>query len=252
MANTSPQTTTRGFMRGFKDGIPIALGYIPIALACAISAIQAGLSVGVSELLGAMVFTGSGQQAAINLLKGGTTAIWLYALTIFVVNCRYILFAISIAQRFDPKMKTWQRVLFGVLNTDEIFGVAMKEKGTLEPSYLLGLGTSPYLGFLLGTILGAVATDLLPAAIRPALGIMLYAMFIAIIVPSAKKSRPVLVVVCIALLLSFIMECIPAIKVVLDSSWIIIICAIVTSLIGAFLFPIKDDQEAPETKGVEE
>ena len=77
MANTSPQTTTRGFMRGFKDGIPVALGYIPIALACAISAIQAGLSVGVSELLGAMVFTGSGQQAAINLLKGGTTAIWL-------------------------------------------------------------------------------------------------------------------------------------------------------------------------------
>ena len=251
MANTSPQTAPRGFMRGFKDGIPVALGYIPIALACAISAIQAGLSVGVSELLGAMVFTGSGQQAAINLLKGGTTAIWLYALTIFVVNCRYILFAISIAQRFDPKMKTWQRVLFGVLNTDEIFGVAMKEKGTLEPSYLLGLGTSPYLGFLLGTTLGAVATDLLPVAIRPALGIMLYAMFIAIIVPSAKKSRPVLAVVCIALLLSFIMECIPAIKAVLDSSWIIIICAIVTSLIGAFLFPIKD-QEAPETKGVEE
>lgn len=240
MENCVPQTKPRGFMKGFKDGVPIALGYIPVSIACAISAIKAGLSIGVSELLGAVLFTGTGQQAAINLLKGGETAIIMYAITLFVINCRYMLFSISIAQRFEKDMKLWQKILFGILNSDEIFGFAMKEQGMLEPSYLLGLGTSPYIGFFVGTTVGSLVTDLLPASVSSALGIILFAMFIAIIVPAAKESKSVRMVVLIALILSLVMECIPAVKAYLDASWIIIICAIVTSLIGAWLFPIKE------------
>lgn len=251
MSNSNPQVA-RGFMKGFKDGIPVALGYIPIALACSIAGIQAGLGIKLTELLGTMVFSGSGQKAAIDLFVSGETAVIMYALTLFVVNCRYMLFAISIAQRFDPNMKTWQRVLFGILNTDEIFGVAMKEKGTLESSYLIGLGTSPYIGFFVGTTLGAIATDFLPVSLRSVLGIMLYAMFIAIIVPSAKKSKAVTTVVLIALGLSAVMECIPAVKAHLEASWIIIICAVVTSLIGALLFPMKEGEKTLEEKEAEE
>lgn len=241
MENCTGVDKPKGFMKGFKDGMPIALGYIPISIACAISAIKAGLSFGVSELLGAALFTGTGQQAAINLLKGGETAIIMYAITLFVINCRYMLFAISIAQRFEKGMKLWQKILFGILNTDEIFGFAMKEKGTLSPSYLLGLGTSPYIGFFVGTTVGSLVTDLLPASISSALGIILFAMFIAIIVPAAKESKSARGVIFIALALSVIMECVPTIKVYLDASWIIIICAIATSLIGAWLFPIKEE-----------
>lgn len=241
MENCTGIAKPKGFMKGFKDGMPIALGYIPISIACAISAIKAGLSFGVSELLGAVLFTGTGQQAAINLLKGGETAIIMYAITLFVINCRYMLFAISIAQRFEKGMKLWQKILFGILNTDEIFGFAMKEKGTLSPSYLLGLGTSPYIGFFVGTTVGSLVTDLLPASISSALGIILFAMFIAIIVPAAKESKSARGVIFIALALSVIMECVPTIKVYLDASWIIIICAIATSLIGAWLFPIKEE-----------
>ncbi|MBQ2672087.1 MAG: AzlC family ABC transporter permease [Clostridia bacterium] len=241
MENCTGIAKPKGFMKGFKDGMPIALGYIPISIACAISAIKAGLSFGVSELLGAVLFTGTGQQAAINLLKGGETAIIMYAITLFVINCRYMLFAISIAQRFEKGMKLWQKILFGILNTDEIFGFAMKEKGTLNPSYLLGLGTSPYIGFFVGTTVGSLVTDLLPASISSALGIILFAMFIAIIVPAAKESKSARGVIFIALALSVVMECVPAIKVYLDASWIIIICAIATSLIGAWLFPIKEE-----------
>ena len=241
MENCTRVDKPKGFIKGFKDGIPIALGYIPISIACAIVAIKAGLSIGISELLGSVLYTSTGQKAAIDLLKGGETAIIMYMVTLFVINCRYVLFSISIAQRFEKGMKLWQKVLFGLLNTDETFGFAMKEKGSLSPFYLLGLGTSPYIGYFIGTTIGALVTDLLPASISSALGIILFAMFIAIIVPAAKESKSIRFVVFVALVLSVVMECIPVIKAHLDASWIIITCAIVTSLIGAWLFPIKEE-----------
>lgn len=243
MENCTSLAKPKGFMKGFKDGMPIALGYIPITIACAIMAIKAGLSMGVSELLGSALYSSTGQKAAIDLLKGGETSIIMYMITLFVINCRYVLFSISIAQRFEKDMKPWQKILFGILNTDEIFGFAMKEKGALSPSYLIGLGTSPYIGFFIGTTIGSLVTDLLPVSVSSALGIILFAMFIAIIVPAAKESKSIRFVVFIALVLSVVMECIPAIKAYLDASWIIIICAIVSSLVGAWLFPIKEEGE---------
>lgn len=233
-------TKKKGYMQGFKDGIPIGLGYIPVSMACGIAAAKAGLSFGMSEIMSILMYTGSGQAAALNLFVGGETAIMMYVITLFVMNCRYMLFSMSIAQKFDKSMGTLQRISFGLLNTDEIFGMAMKEKGLLGFPYLLGLGTAPYIGFVLGNTIGACFTNLLPAAITSALGIMLPAMFIAIIVPSAKESKPVLIVVLIALVLSFVLECIPFIKENLTSGWTIIMCAIVTSLIGAIAFPVEE------------
>lgn len=236
----------KGYMHGFKDGIPIGLGYIPVSMACGIAAAKAGLSFGMSEIMSILMYTGSGQAAALNLFVGGETAIIMYVITLFVMNCRYMLFSMSIAQKFDKSMGTLQRIGFGLLNTDEVFGMAMKEKGLLGFPYLLGLGTAPYIGFVLGNTIGACFTNLLPAAITSALGIMLPAMFISIIVPSAKESKPVLIVVLIALVLSFVLECIPFIKENLTSGWTIIICAIVTSLIGAIAFPVEEMGESTD------
>lgn len=233
----------KGYMQGFKDGIPIGLGYIPVSMACGISAAKAGLSFGMSEIMSLLMYTGSGQAAGLNLFVGGETAIMMYIITLFVMNCRYILFSVSIAQKFDKSMGTLQRIGFGLFNTDEIFGVAMQQKGLLNSSYLFGLATVPYIGFIVGNTLGACFTSLLPASVVSALGIMLCAMFIAIIVPAAKESKPVLFVVLIALVLSFVLECIPFIKANLTSGWTIIICAVVTSLIGAIAFPIEEEAE---------
>ena len=232
-----------GFMKGFKDGIPIGLGYIPASMACGFAAVQSGITAWMAQFMSMAIYTASGQLAALNLFNGGETAALMYALTLLVMNCRYILFSITMAQKFDKSMGTLQRIGFGLLNTDEIFGFAMQQKGELGASYLFGLATVPYLGFVIGNALGSFTGGLLPASISAALGIVVYAMFISVIVPPAKKSKPVLVVVLMALGMSMILECIPVVKNHLSPGWIIIICAMVTSLAGAILFPVEDKEE---------
>lgn len=234
---------SKGYKEGFKDGIPIGLGYVPVSMACGIMACKAGLGFGLAQIMSLLLYTASGQAAALNLLNNGETAIIMYALTMFVMNFRYVIFSMSIAQRFDRSMNTLERVLFGLLNTDEIFGVAMKEKGDLKAPYLFGLATVPYLCFVIGSAVGCLSTELLPAAVSSALGIIIYAMFIAIIVPPAKESRPVLMVVLMALAASFIMECIPLVKAHLTAGWIVIICAVLTAAIGALIFPVEEEKE---------
>lgn len=232
-----------GYMKGFKDGIPIGLGYIPASMACGFAAVQSGIGPWMAQLMSMAIYTASGQLAAVNLFSGGETAAIMYALTLFVMNCRYILFAITISQKFDKNISALQRIGVGLLNTDEIFGVAMQQKGELSASYLFGLSTAPYLGFVIGNSLGCFTTGLLPKAVLAALGIVVYTLFISVIVPPAKKSKPVLIVVSMALGMSVILECIPAVKAHLSPGWIIIICAVVTSLIGAVLFPVEEKEE---------
>ncbi len=248
MENTTKLARRGGFMKGLKDGLPIGLGYLPISLACGIMAAKVGLPFKFAELLSLLIYSGSGQVAAQTLYAGMETSILMYALTIFVMNCRYILFSISIAQRFDKSMGTLQRIIFGFFNTDEIYVVAMKQQGLLSAPYLFGISVFPYLGFLIGNTAGILFTNFLPKPVISALGIMIYAMFIALIIPPAKHSKPVAIVTLIALAMSFIMECIPAIKAHLQPGLIIIICAVVTATIGAIAFPVKQEQEADETE----
>ncbi len=233
-----------GYIKGFKDGIPIGLGYVPVSMACGIMACKAGLGFGLAQLMGMLLYTASGQSAAITLLNNGETAIIMYALTMFVMNFRYVILSMSIAQKFDVNMNTFERVAFGLLNTDEIFGVAMKEKGDLKASYLFGLATVPYLGFIIGNAVGSFSTGLLPASVSSALGIIIYGMFIAIIVPPAKESKPVLMVVLMALAASIVLECIPFVIQYLTPGWVIIICAVVTAAVGALLFPVEEKEAA--------
>ena len=238
------ETKTRNdYIRGLKDGLPIGVGYIPISIACGISASSAGIPFFISQLLCMLIYSGSGQATAINLFAGGETSILMYGLTLFVMNCRYMLFSMSLAQRLDPSTGMLHKILVGAFNTDEIFGVAIKEKGDISAKYFLGVATLPYIGFLSGNIMGSLCADLLPASVSSAMGIMLFALFIAIIVPPAKESRNILWVVLIALGLSVILECIPVVTKHLTSGWIIIICAIVTSLICAACFPVKEERE---------
>lgn len=239
-------------MKGLKDGLPIGVGYLPIALACGIMAAKVGIPFNFAELLSLLIYSGSGQVAAQNLYAGMETSILMYALTIFVMNCRYVLFSISIAQKFDKSMGVLQRIIFGFFNTDEIYVVAMKQQGELSAPYLFGICVCPYLGFLIGNTAGILFTNFLPKAIISALGIMIYAMFIALIIPPAKHSRPVAIVTLIALVMSLLMECIPAVKAHLGPGITIIICAVVTATVGAIAFPVKQEAESSEGGAVNE
>ncbi len=241
-----------GFSKGLKDGLPIALGYIPVAFACGVAATNAKISLGLGHLLSMLLYSGSGQAAAQNLYSGGEVAIIMYALTIFVMNCRYFLFSVAIAQKFDDSMGTLQRIIFGFFNTDETYVVAMRQKQNLGSSYLFGLITFPYIGFTLGNSLGMIFTNIMPDSIRSALSIMIFAMFIALIVPPVKRSKPHAIVSCIAIVLSVVMECVPAIRERLQPGIIIIICAVVSAVAGAVLFPVDEDIEEIEEELAEE
>jgi len=231
------------YLRGLKDGVPIGLGYIPIALACGIATSKAGISFLLSQLMEVLIYSGAGQTAAVTLFKGGETVVIMYALAILVANCRYMLFSMSLAQRLDPSMSLIERALVGALNTDEIFGVVVKEKGYIKFKYFLGVATIPFICFALGNTIGSFTTDLLPNSISSALGIIIYAMFIALIVPPAKESKPVFIVVLMALIISVIFECIPAVTQFLSAGWIVILCAIITASVGALLFPVEEKEE---------
>lgn len=252
LENTAKLANQSGFMKGLKDGLPIGLGYFPVALACGIMAAKVGIPFKFAELLSLLIYSASGQVAVQNLYAGMESSILMYALTIFVMNCRYILFSVSIAQKFDKSMGVLQRIIFGFFNADEIYVLAMKQQGELGAPYLFGIAVCPYLGFLIGNTAGVIFTNFLPKSIISALGIMIYAMFIALIIPPAKHSKPVAIVTLIALCMSFLMECIPAIKSNLGPGITIIICAVVTATIGAIVFPVKQEDDVDEGGTVNE
>lgn len=235
--------TKSWFKKGVKDGFPIALGYFPVAFAFGVTATKVGFTLWLAELMDALLYTGAGQFALLNLIQGGETIILTYALTIFVINCRYILLSISLSQRLDPEMNVFQRLVFGFFNTDEIFAIATRESGKIKAPYLFGMATLPYISWLLGTLLGWMFTDIMPLSIGSAMGIILYAMFISLVVPPTKTSKPILTVVSISVVISVILECNSFVKERISSGWIVIICTIIASLIGAIFFPVKDEEE---------
>lgn len=242
MENTAANAAPR-FKEGLKDGIPIALGYLPVAFAFGVAATKARFLLWLTELMGALFYTGSGQFAILNLIQGGETVLFTYALTIFVVNCRYILLSLSFSQRIDPNMSTLQRMLFAFFNTDELFAVAIQQRGKIKASYLFGIALFPYVSWLVGTVIGCLFTNIMPMSVSVAMGIVPFAMYIATIIPPARRSRPIFWVIVMSVILSIVLECTPFIRGILSAGWIIIICAVVASVIGAIMFPIDEEED---------
>lgn len=164
------------------------------------------------------------------------------ALTQLVVNIRYALMSVSLSQKLDDSVKMRSRLLIAYGNTDEIFAVASSKPGTVGAKYLYGLILLPVLGWVGGTLAGAVASTLLPGTVISALGVALYGMFIAIVVPPAKEHKEVRTVVLIALLLSCAFYYLPVLRQI-SSGFMIIICTVAAAAVGAVLFPLKEGEE---------
>ena len=224
---------------GFRDGMPIGLGYLAISFAFGIAATSSGLSVFEALMISMTNLTSAGQLAAVPIITGGIRYFEL-ALTELRINLRYSLMSISISQRLDKSIRLPERFLLAFTLTDEIFAVSFGKHQHLGKRYMFSLLALPYLGWSLGTLLGAIAGNVLPAVVVSALGVAMYAMFIAIVVPAAKDSRPVLLTVLIAAALSALFYYLPYLKEVPDG-FVIIICAVSSSLLMAILKPIKTD-----------
>lgn len=224
---------------GIRDGLPICLGYISVSMAFGLTAVKAGLPIWAAVLVSLSNLTSAGQFAGVNLLLAQSSYIELI-LTTFIINIRYFLMSLSISQKVEKDYNFKDRCItsFGV--TDEVFAVSIQRRSELTPSYMKGLILTPIIGWTGGTLIGAVATSLLPAALTDAMGIALYGMFIAIIVPPAREHKSVLFAVILAIIGSYAFTYVPFLSA-LSGGWSVIIITIVVSAIAAWLFPIPED-----------
>lgn len=229
------------FKEGLSDGVPIGLGYLSVSFGFGIAVVAAGLSPLIAVLISMSNETSAGQKAGLDIIiaQGGLIEM---ILTQFIINLRYSLMGISLSQRLDGSFTTPWRMLLSFSITDEIFAVASTKQHKVGTGYFAGLSTAPYLGWTLGTLLGALAGTLLPDIVRNCLGLMLYGMFIAIIIPPARRERGVLFAVCVAVGLSCIFYYVPFFDF-LSGGFALIISAVAAAALAAWLFPVASPHD---------
>lgn len=232
------------FKKGLSNGIPIALGYFSVSFGFGILAVQSGLTAFQAIMISFTNLTSAGQAAGVGIIAAGGTLVEM-ALTQLVINLRYSLMGLSLSQKLSEKFTTPHRMIASFGITDEIFAVASSQTEKLVPSYMYGLIFISALGWTGGTAAGALAGLGLPQTLTAAMGILLYGMFIAIIIPAARTSKKDLVVICLAALFSVACKYLfPA----LSSGFAMIISAVLAAIIGALLFPITLAETEDEEK----
>ncbi|MCR5768086.1 MAG: AzlC family ABC transporter permease [Lachnospiraceae bacterium] len=231
------------FKNGLKDGIPIALGYFAVSFSLGITIVTAGISPIQGMVMSLTNLTSAGEFAGIRVIAAAGTIVEMI-LTQVIINLRYSLMSLSMSQKLDEKVKFWHKLIIAFGNTDEIFAVAMNHQRSLTLPYMVGLQLLPIIGWTSGTLLGAVASNLMPERVSAAMSVMLYGMFIAIVVPVAKKSKAVLIVAAIAVFCSCLFRYVPLLNEISDGVSIII-CTIAAAAAGAIIFPrdIPDETE---------
>lgn len=225
------------FLKGLADGLPICFGYISVAFAFGISTVSAGLGVIEAVLISMTNVTSAGQLAAVPIIAAGGTLVEMAASQL-VINLRYSLMSVSLSQKLDKGVSLLHRAVIAFVNTDEVFAVASAQKGSVSKYYMYGLILTPYLGWSLGTLLGAVAGDVLPGVVTSALGIAIYGMFVAVVVPAAKQSKATALCVVFATGLSCLFRFVPALSAV-PEGFVIIICAVSASAVFALAKPVE-------------
>ena len=225
-------------VQGIKDGSPIGIGYFSVSFTFGLAAVSGGLHWWEALLMSMMNLTSAGQFAGLTVITAAGTYIEI-AISQFVINLRYALMSISLSQKVDSRFRAGKKMVLGFAVTDEIFAVAMSRRGEVSSRYFLGLAALPYLGWTSGTLAGAVLGNILPQSVSDALGLAIYGMFIAIVVPEMKKDRNILKMVILAVFMSC---CI-------SQGFAIIICAVAASAAGAVFFPIETEEPEPEPEG---
>lgn len=234
------QEFTKGFKAGIRDGMPICMGYLSVSFTFGLLAVGMGLNWWQATVISLTNVTSAGQFAGLTLMKEGGALIEL-AIAQFFINLRYLLMSISLTQKVDERFSGIYRMVLAMGVTDEIFAVAMSQDQPVSRRYFAGLFTSPYLGWGLGTLAGALLGGIVPPRIAEIFGIAIYGMFLAIIIPKAKQSTPVLEVVLIAIVLSCIIYYVPALK--LSSGLSITLCAVLSAAYGAWRHPVTENAE---------
>ena len=232
----------REFTAGMKAGVPVCVGYFSVSFGFGAMAISQGLSVWHAILISMTNLTSAGQFAGLTVIAAGA-ALAEMVLTQLVINSRYALMSLALSQRFGPAVGTTGRLAAAFFNTDEVFALGMSRPGKLTVSYFLGAGAVSALGWTAGTAMGALAGSVLPLSVRTALGVMLYGMFVAIVIPQARQEKPMMICLLLALVLSCLFAWVPVLNTV-SAGLAIVICTVVAAAICAVLFPLSDEEVA--------
>lgn len=235
------------YKKGFQDGLPIGISYIPAGLACGIFANKFIMPLGYWALMNCSWYTGSGEIAVLNLITKGENNIIFCVLALATLTCRHVLYGVSIAQKFDKSVSLPARIIFAPINSDEVFAVAMQKPGNIVTPYLFGLCTLPYTCWITSGVFGFIFTQALPASVQSAFGIALYSIFLSLTIPPMRQSKSVVFSVVVASVIQLAFSYIPFLKSLVSPGLVLLLCTFVTCTIAALLFPIKDEtkEETP-------
>lgn len=232
---------SKQFHYGLKDGVPIGLGYLAVSFTFGIMARGAGLTTLQAVVMSFTNLTSAGQFAALGIIQSGSPFMEM-AVAQLIINLRYCLMSCSLSQKLDEKMPFFHRFFMSYGVTDEIFGVSVCRSGRLSPFYSYGLMSMAVPGWTLGTLLGAVSGELLPARLLSSLNVALYGMFLAVVIPPARTSRVLTGVILASMALSLVFAHVPFLMDI-SSGFKIILLTVVIAGAAAFLFPVKEENE---------
>ena len=233
------------FKQGMTDGIPIALGYMAVSFTFGIMAKDAGLTAFQAVLLSLTNLTSAGQFAGLGIIVASSSYLEM-AFTQLVINLRYCLMSCALSQKLDFKAPFFHRFFIAYGNTDEIFGICSCREGKLDPFYCYGAISVASPGWAFGTFLGVLSGSILPARILSALGVALYGMFIAVIIPPAKTDKIIRGIVLASMAVSLVFTIIPVLNQI-SSGFRIILLTLLIAGTAAVLFPIKSEEDIENT-----
>ena len=232
--------SSKVFLKGMRDGLPIALGYFAVAFSLGITARNAGINAVQGFVMSMLNNASAGEYAAIAAIKDNAPYLEM-AVLIFITNARYILMSCALSQKLSPDLPWYHRLLIGFDITDEQFGIAIAHPFPLPPQYLYGSYLLTIPGWAGGTAVGIIAGNLLPAVVVTALSAAIYGMFIAVIIPPARKSPTIMVIVIVSFAASGAMSLIPGVAGMSESLRIIIL-TVVISVAAAIIRPIREEE----------
>ena len=231
------------FVRGMLDGIPICLGYFAVSFALGIAGRGVGMNAVQAFVMSLTMVASAGQFAAITLIGAGAGIIEMITTTV-VVNLRYLLMSCSLTQKLSPETKLLHRLALSYCMTDEIFGLSISVDGFLRPVYTYGITVISVSGWCLGTVLGVVVGNILPALVTNALGVAMYGMFLAIIIPPAKENHFLGALVAVSMAASGLFSILPYLRAI-SSGFRVIILTILIAGIAAVIHPIEEPGDNP-------
>ncbi len=235
-------TRTSYVQDGIRDGIPIMMGYLAVGFSVGIAAKNAGMNVFQGFLLSFLNLASAGEYADITVIAADAAYLEIAIITL-VANARYMLMSCALSQRFDPKTPFFHRLFIGFGITDEIFGITIAQPGTIKPAYVYGAMLVALPGWDGGTALGVWAGNVLPPSATSALSVALFGMFLAIIIPPAKRNRAVLAGVAAGFAASFAATYLPLTASLSGGTRTIILTVVIAGVL-AFLCPVKQEEES--------